>query len=107
MLTRLGSIGPHIAGEGKWSNHCKTCIPLAEQAQLVESEHPSSAKIRMILKLLKDIDERSQSTEKTIIFSQFTSMLDLIEPFLKEKGVRFVRCESLSDLLLYDVLTDP
>ncbi|KAF7762156.1 hypothetical protein Agabi119p4_8749 [Agaricus bisporus var. burnettii] len=81
-------IGPHIAGEGKWSNHCKTCIPLAEQAQLVENEHPSSAKIRMILKLLNDIDERSQSTEKTIIFSQFTSMLDLIEPFLKEKGVR-------------------
>lgn len=47
----------------------------------------------MILNLLRDIDERSDSQEKTIIFSQFTSMLDLIEPFLREKGIKYVRCE--------------
>ena len=47
----------------------------------------------MILKLLNEIDERSGNEEKTIIFSQFTSMLDLIEPFLNEKGVKYVRCE--------------
>jgi SNF2 family DNA or RNA helicase len=105
VLTPFDSIGPHNAGEGKWSGHCEACIPLAKQAQLAESEHPSSAKIRMILKLLKDIDKRSESTEKTIIFSQFTSMLDLVEPFLKEKGIRFVRCELLPDRL-YDVHTD-
>jgi SNF2 family DNA or RNA helicase len=70
-----------------------TCVPLAEKAALAEQERPSSAKIRMILKLLHDIEERSERTEKTIIFSQFTSMLDLLMPFLKEKGVRFVRCE--------------
>lgn len=70
-----------------------TCVPLAEKAALAERERPSSAKIRMILKLLQDIEERSDCTEKTIIFSQFTSMLDLIMPFLKEKGIRFVRCE--------------
>ncbi|KXN88440.1 hypothetical protein AN958_07346 [Leucoagaricus sp. SymC.cos] len=79
------------AGAGKWSGHCVDCVPLAEQAELAERERPTSAKIRMILKLLKDIDDRSDSKEKTIIFSQFTSMLDLIMPFLKEKGIRFAR----------------
>jgi len=52
---------------------------------------PSSAKIRKILDLLEDIDERSEAEEKTIIFSQFTSMLDIIEPFLKAQGIKFVR----------------
>jgi len=66
---------------------------LAIKAKRLESERPSSAKIRMILNLLRDIDERSDSQEKTIIFSQFTSMLDLIEPFLREKGIKYVRCE--------------
>lgn len=47
----------------------------------------------MILKLLTDIEERSGGEEKTIIFSQFTSMLDLIEPFLKDQGIKYVRCE--------------
>lgn len=70
------------------SKHCDTCLPLALQA---EAQDGSSAKIREILKLLKETDERSDGEEKTIIFSQFTSMLDLIEPFLRERGVRFVR----------------
>lgn len=76
------------------SKHCVDCAPLAIQAKQQESDRPMSAKIRAILKLLADIDERSEGEEKTIIFSQFTSMLDLIEPFLKENGIRFVRCES-------------
>ena len=53
---------------------------------------PSSAKIRKILELLEEIEERGEE-EKTIIFSQFTSMLDLIEPFLKAKGIKYVRCK--------------
>lgn len=47
----------------------------------------------MILRLLAEIDERSQKKEKTIVFSQFTSFLDLLEPFLRDSGVKFVRCE--------------
>jgi SNF2 family DNA or RNA helicase len=68
-------------------------VPLAIKARQAELERPASAKIRMILKLLRDIDMRSDSEEKTIIFSQFTSMLDLLEPFLADNGVRYVRCE--------------
>ncbi len=52
---------------------------------------PHSSKTRMIVKLLKDIEGRGEG-EKTIIFSQFTSMLDLIEPFLRREGLKFVRC---------------
>ena len=47
----------------------------------------------MLLKLLNDVEERSEKKEKTIVFSQFTSFLNLIEPFLKKTGVAYVRCE--------------
>ncbi|KAF8960935.1 SNF2 family N-terminal domain-containing protein [Flammula alnicola] len=78
-------------GEGEWNTHCRDCVPLAIQAKRAERDRPSSAKIRMVLKLLKQIDARSNREEKTIIFSQFTSMLDLLEPFLSEKGIKYVR----------------
>jgi len=59
---------------------------------------PDSAKIRKILELLKEInsredDEGELTGEKTIVFSQFTTMLDLIQLFLKDAGISFVRCE--------------
>ncbi|KAH9474606.1 putative ATP-dependent helicase [Psilocybe cubensis] len=82
---------PGNIGEGEWSTHCRDCVPLAIKAKQSEKDRPSSAKIRMILKLLKEVDERSNCEEKTIIFSQFTSMLDLIQPFLTEKGIKYVR----------------
>lgn len=74
--------------------HCIDCAPMALKVRRGEDARPSSAKIRMILKVLREIDERSEGQEKTIIFSQFTTMLDLIEPFLQDKGVGYVRCES-------------
>ncbi|KAJ7217158.1 SNF2 family DNA-dependent ATPase [Mycena pura] len=71
--------------------YCLDCEPLALQAKMEDEDRNSSAKIRMVLKLLREIDERSDGEEKTIIFSQFTSMLNLMEPFLREAGVRYVR----------------
>ena len=97
-LTRIYSLDSSNTGEGEWKTHCVDCVPLAIQAKEAEEERPSSAKTRMILKLLNDIDERSDCEEKTIIFSQFTSMLDLIEPFLHEEGVKYVRCKTSSFL---------
>jgi len=47
------------------------------------------------MELLQLIDDESGGAEKTIIFSQFTSMLDLLEPFLKHGGINYVRCMSL------------
>ena len=46
-----------------------------------------STKIRHLLKIL----HRESAKQKFIVFSQFTSMLDLIEPFLKRDGLIFTR----------------
>ncbi|KAK7038089.1 SNF2 family DNA-dependent ATPase [Favolaschia claudopus] len=72
-------------------SYCVDCAPLALQSKLEDEDQNSSAKIRMLLKILGDIDERSDGEEKTIVFSQFTTMLDLIEPFLRQEGIRYVR----------------
>ncbi|KAK2460825.1 hypothetical protein APHAL10511_007295 [Amanita phalloides] len=84
-------LSPSNAAEGEWENACIDCVPLALHAQEIEKGRPSSAKIRKILEILQDIEERSDGVEKTIVFSQFTSMLDLIEPFLKDERIRYVR----------------
>nr|WVH01933.1 SNF2 family N-terminal domain [Naematelia aurantialba] len=81
------------AGDDK---HCTGCVEIARKARAQSAEiddglPPSSAKIRMLLKLLQDVDVRSKSKEKTIVFSQFTSFLNLVEPFLKRAGVTYVR----------------
>ncbi|KAG6336400.1 hypothetical protein ID866_2694 [Astraeus odoratus] len=82
---------------GDDSAHCGACASLAatSRQRFVNQKHPNlppeSAKIRKILDILKEINERSGGVEKTIIFSQFTSMLDLIEPFLDAEGVKHVR----------------
>jgi SNF2 family DNA or RNA helicase len=56
-----------------------------------EEKPNASAKIRQLLQLLEEIRERG---ERTIVFSQFTSFLDLLGPFLEAKGISFVRCKS-------------
>ncbi|KIN01309.1 hypothetical protein OIDMADRAFT_103925 [Oidiodendron maius Zn] len=56
-----------------------------EEAQLTRIV--SSTKIRHLLRIL----EKEAAQHKFIVFSQFTSMLDLIEPFLREKGFKYTR----------------
>lgn len=75
--------------------HCAECLKLSQKAAAkVDSDMPdSSSKIRMLLKLINDTEVRSGKKEKTIVFSQFTSFLNLIEPFLKAEGIKFVRCK--------------
>ena len=47
----------------------------------------TSAKIRQVVKIIhKEVQEH-----KFIVFSQFTSMLDLIEPFFRKEGFKFTR----------------
>ncbi|KAI9666048.1 MAG: hypothetical protein M1821_003983 [Bathelium mastoideum] len=48
---------------------------------------PSSAKIQFLLQILK----KETVDHKVIVFSQFTSMLDLVEPFLQNAGFTFTR----------------
>ncbi|KAI0009259.1 SNF2 family N-terminal domain-containing protein [Xylariaceae sp. FL0662B] len=47
----------------------------------------ASAKIRQLITLLhKEVREH-----KFIVFSQFTSMLDLVEPFFRKEGIKYTR----------------
>jgi SNF2 family DNA or RNA helicase len=52
-----------------------------------KSSHKPSTKIRHLLRIL----HKETPEHKTIVFSQFTSMLDLIEPHLKHASIEFVR----------------
>ncbi|KAK7738538.1 hypothetical protein SLS53_006058 [Cytospora paraplurivora] len=47
----------------------------------------NSSKIREIVKIL----HKEATKHKFIVFSQFTSMLDLVEPYLRKEGFEFVR----------------
>jgi SNF2 family DNA or RNA helicase len=51
------------------------------------SDLTPSTKIRQLLSIL----EKETPDHKVIVFSQFTSMLDLIEPFLRREGYNFTR----------------
>jgi SNF2 family DNA or RNA helicase len=61
--------------------------PVRFEADTVTEELPPSTKIKRLLKILKE----ETPEHKVIVFSQFTSMLDIIEPFLEDEGYRFVR----------------
>jgi SNF2 family DNA or RNA helicase len=52
-----------------------------------KSSHKPSTKIRHLLRIL----HKETPEHKTIVFSQFTSMLDLIEPHLKHARIEYVR----------------
>ncbi|ODO05828.1 hypothetical protein I350_04889 [Cryptococcus amylolentus CBS 6273] len=76
------------------ATHCAGCIGLTERVSARDKSSnlpPDSAKIRTLLKLLSEIDEKSGGQEKTIVFSQFTTFLNLVEPFLKKHKIAFVR----------------
>lgn len=71
--------------------HCTSCkIIVAKNSDASVSD---SAKIRKIIQLVDGIEERSNKTEKIIIFSQFTTMLRLIQEVLNERGLKFVQCK--------------
>lgn len=53
-------------------------------------DRPDMAKSTKI-RYLMDILEKDTPDHKVIVFSQFTSMLDLVEPFLKSGGYNFTR----------------
>lgn len=56
--------------------------PMGEASQVL-----ASAKIREMMQILhKEVHEH-----KFIVFSQFTSMMDLVEPFFRKEGFKFTR----------------
>ncbi|KAH9823048.1 SNF2 family N-terminal domain-containing protein [Melampsora americana] len=71
--------------------HCADCVRRVKMAQKFEGMN-ASTKISRLLELLDEIaSESPEKPKKTIVFSQFTSFLDLIEPFIKKAGHRYAR----------------
>lgn len=56
--------------------------------------HPegSSSKIEALLSILQATRQKAPGT-KTVIFSQWTSFLNILEPFLKDNGIGFARID--------------
>ncbi|KAK5098815.1 hypothetical protein LTS08_006193 [Lithohypha guttulata] len=82
----------------------------AEQNLDIDPEE-SSSKIEAIVKLVL-ASTKDDSETKTVIFSQWTSFLDILEPHLKKNGVQSSRLDGkLSplkrDLAIERLLTDP
>ncbi|KAG8810017.1 hypothetical protein FRC17_003133, partial [Serendipita sp. 399] len=76
------------AGE---DTYCRTCLIAQKRTALTASNSTyRSSKIRRIIEILHDIHGRPD-TGKTIIFSEFTQMLDIIASVLNEEHIRYVR----------------
>ena len=75
------------------------CVGCAEEMNPLD-DTKYSTKIRQLMDKLNEIRDEDP-TRKTIVFSQFTSMLALIKPFLKEGNFKFVECVYCSVLLIW------
>ncbi len=51
---------------------------------------PTSSKVELLLETLEEVIAEGH---KALVFSQWTSMLDLIEPHMKQRGIGFVRLD--------------
>ncbi|KAH7101209.1 SNF2 family N-terminal domain-containing protein [Auriculariales sp. MPI-PUGE-AT-0066] len=78
---------------------CADCAKILMESRRVtltgvdndQSTSPLSAKLRKVHELLRQISDESDRQDKTIIFSQFTGMLDLVGNSLNEKNIKFTR----------------
>lgn len=61
----------------------------------------SSSKIEVLLKILKATASKDKAI-KTIVFSQWTSFLDILEPQLEAAGIRFARIDGTMSALARD-----
>lgn len=77
-----------VALSDKDRAHCLDLATCLESTQ-------ASTKIDVTMKILREIKARP-GNEKTIIFSQFTSMLGLLHFFLQNEDIKFVQCQSHS-----------
>lgn len=68
------------------------CRMAANGTYLVNKEQPNwSSKLERLAALLDEI--AAEESRKVVLFSEWTTMLDLIEPLLTERGLDFVRLD--------------
>jgi SNF2 family DNA or RNA helicase len=82
--------------EASSSTFCTNCQSTILSPSLNQQQglFKTSTKVRKMLEILEETRENNPG-EKTIIFSQFTSMLDLMEGPLKKHGFKVCRCKAL------------
>ncbi|KAG8937480.1 hypothetical protein FRC00_005086 [Tulasnella sp. 408] len=84
-----------IETEGCWCKYCENeIVPKAKPLQPPKfnpDERPSAAKINKMLDLIRETLERSQGTDKIIIYSQFTSYLNILQKYIEKAGWEFDR----------------
>ncbi|KAJ3895967.1 SNF2 family N-terminal domain-containing protein [Lentinula edodes] len=78
------------------TSHKEACVRIIEIAKGFSRTKPST-KVTVMLKILHEIKARP-GNEKTIIFSQYTSVLNLIEPFLHKEDISFSRLDGTMDI---------
>jgi superfamily II DNA or RNA helicase len=68
------------------------CRMTADSTALVDKQPPGySSKLQALDELFEQLF--TEGSRKAVVFSEWTSMLDLIEPLLRRRGIRFVRLE--------------
>jgi len=80
----------HLTRNGR--SLCRACCELidAEREAGLDWRTRSSTKVNAILRILGEVRDRGEE-EKTIVFSQFTTFLDLLEPYLRKAGFKYER----------------
>ena len=73
---------------------------------------PSSSKIDKMLEVLHETRRQTKNKDKTIVFSQFTAFLDIVEQPLKDHEFNFVRYDGSMSLrrreeVLHMFMTNP
>jgi hypothetical protein len=72
--------------------HLLMCRMAADSTFLVDKQAPGySSKLEELDNLFERLF--SEENRKVLLFSEWTTMLDLIEPLLKKRGLRFVRLD--------------
>nr|GAT50030.1 DNA repair protein RAD5 [Mycena chlorophos] len=91
-----------------WPEFCVNCAALQVQTENLSGPLRPSAKVKRIVRILKGVPWG----EKTVIFSQWTSFFDLLEPFLMGMGVKYTRYDGSMTMderaaALHEISTDP
>lgn len=92
-LNGASRVIPFADSIGSFCAMCKEQINQYAAYSLVKQDSRlTSTKVSKTLEILQDI-QRESPGEKTVIFSQFTSMLDLMQEPLRQSGIKFCRCK--------------
>ncbi|KAJ7583374.1 P-loop containing nucleoside triphosphate hydrolase protein, partial [Mycena floridula] len=107
--------------------YCDQCAPAALIGQIASFKGKASAKIRELTALLSDIFKlnasnpqavipsptrgraivpkrrKEETPDKVVIYSQFTTMLELVQPHLQQMGIEFVQYDGKMSLKQRDV----